>query len=82
MISVEEVKKLAMLARIEMDKKELEELQKDLGQILDYIGQLKKAPTREIKTSETIKNVFREDEPISDESEIKKGEHIRVKHIF
>lgn len=89
MISLEEVKKLAMLARIEMDKKELEELQKDLGHILDYVGQFKKAPpageagpAKEIETSEKISNVFREDEPIIDESEIKKGEHIKVKHIF
>ncbi len=73
---------MALLARIEMDKKELEELQKDLGAILDYIGQLKKASPREIEVSEKISNVFREDEPIMDESEIKKGEHIRVKHIL
>lgn len=73
---------MALLARIEMDKKEAEELQKDLGAILDYVGQLKKAPVKEIETSEKISNIFREDEPINDESEIKKGEHIKVKHVF
>lgn len=80
---------MATLARIEMDKKELEELQKDLGQILDYVGQLKKAPVDAhqgpsfFKSSKTVlNNVFREDEPVMDESEIKKGEHIKVKHIF
>jgi len=82
MISLEEVKKLALLARIEMDKKELEELQKDLGAILDYVGQLKKAPVKEIKTSAMLNNVFREDEPVIDESEIKKGDYIKVKHIL
>jgi aspartyl/glutamyl-tRNA(Asn/Gln) amidotransferase C subunit len=109
MISLEEVKKMAMLARIEMDKKEAEELQNDLGAILDYVGQLKKAPpatlrppatlcvamragvarragpsssSEEFETSKTPTNVFREDEPVKDESEIKKGEHIKVKHIL
>ncbi len=82
MISLEEVKKLALLARIEIDKKEAEELQKDLGAILDYVSKLKKAPPREIEISATLNNVFREDEPLMDESEIKKGEHFKVKHIF
>ena len=95
MISLEEVKKLALLARIELDKKEAEELQKDLGAILDYVGQLKKAPVDTyqgpsfFKSSRTVidgapevSNVFREDEPVIDESEIKKGEHIKVKHIL
>jgi aspartyl/glutamyl-tRNA(Asn/Gln) amidotransferase C subunit len=82
MISLEEVKKLGLLARIELDKKEAEELQRELGQILDYVSKLKKAPIREAGASETLKNVFREDEPINDESEIKKGEYVRVKHIL
>lgn len=82
MISLEEIKKLALLARIEMSPYEQKELQKDLGAILDYVGQLKKAPAREVEKSETLKNVFRDDEPVTDESEIKKGEHIKVKHVF
>ncbi len=80
---------MAMLARIELDKKEAEQLQKDLGAVLDYVGQLKKAPVDArqgpsfFKSSRTVlNNVFREDEPIIDESEIKKGEHIKVKHVF
>lgn len=73
---------MALLARIEMSPSEQKELQKDLGRILDYVGQLKKAPVRKIETSVTLKNVFREDEPLMDESEIKKGEYIKVKHIF
>lgn len=73
---------MALLARIELDKKEVEELQKDLGTILDYVSKLKKAPMKEVESSQKISNVFREDEPIIDESEIKKGKHIKVKHIF
>jgi aspartyl/glutamyl-tRNA(Asn/Gln) amidotransferase C subunit len=82
MLSIEEIKNLALLARIELSAREEKELQKELGAILDYVGQLKKAPIKEVKSSQKISNVFREDEPINDKSEIKKGEHIRVKHIF
>jgi aspartyl/glutamyl-tRNA(Asn/Gln) amidotransferase C subunit len=84
---LEEVKKLALLARIEMDKKELEELQKDLEAILSYVSQLKKAPLPSLSGAvhngaPEISNVFREDEPINDESGIERGEYIRVKHIL
>ena len=44
MISLDEVKEIAMLARIELNNKETEELQKDLGVILDYVSMLKEAP--------------------------------------
>ena len=80
---------MAALARIEMNPSEQKELQKDLGAVLDYVGQLKKAPVdihqgpAFFKSSRTVlNNVFREDEPVNDESEIKKGEHIKVKHIL
>jgi len=99
MISLEEVKNLAYLARIELDKKESEELQKELGAILDYVSKLKEAPDREIKISASAEsktpeifsarggsalggNVFREDEPIIDDSDVEKGEHVKVKHIL
>ncbi len=82
MISSDEIKKLGLLSRIKITNSEAQELQKDLGAILDYVGQLKKAPAKEIEVSKTISNVFREDEPIKDESEVKKGEHIRVKRIL
>ena len=88
MISLEEVKKLALLARIEMTEKEQKKLQKDLEAILDYVGQLKKAPldtNQAGAVSEKIPeifNVFRKDEQVGDESDIEKGEHIRVKHIL
>lgn len=80
---------MARLARIELTPKEEKELQKDLGLILDYVSKLKEAPidTRQgpslFKSSRTVlNNVFREDEPIEDESDVEKGEHIRVKHIL
>ncbi len=89
MISSEEVKKIALLARIELDKRESEELQKDLGVILDYVSTLQKAPVRDTGSSASsqtkapeILNIFREDEPVKDDSDIKKGEHAKVKHIL
>jgi aspartyl-tRNA(Asn)/glutamyl-tRNA(Gln) amidotransferase subunit C len=82
MISLEEVKKLAMLARIELTPKEEKELQKDLGAILDYVSKLKEVPTKETGTFKTLANVFREDEPVADESDVEKGGHVKVKHIL
>lgn len=82
MLSIEEIKNLALLARIELSVREEKELQKELGAILDYVSQLQKAPVKEIEISGELTNVFRDDEPIEDKSEIKKGEHIRVKHIL
>jgi aspartyl-tRNA(Asn)/glutamyl-tRNA(Gln) amidotransferase subunit C len=82
MISLEEIKKLCLLARIEMSSSEQQKLQKDLGAILDYVGQLKKAPIKEIEVSEKNSNVFRADEPIIDESDVEKGEYVKVKHVL
>jgi len=44
MISKEEVKHIAKLARLELTEKEIEKMQKDLSEILDYFELLKKAP--------------------------------------
>ena len=82
MLSIEEIKNLALLARIELSAREEKELQKELGAILDYVSQLKKAQVKEIEVSEKISNVFRGDETVKEEADIKKGEHIKVKHIL
>ncbi len=88
MISLEEIKKLALLARIEIDADEAKELQKDLGAILDYVSKLKEAPVDALTDvgrptgARAPVNVFRDDEPVNDESDIKHGEHVRVKHIL
>ena len=41
MITIEEVKKLANLARLEIKPAEGEKLRGDLNRILDYVGQIK-----------------------------------------
>lgn len=58
---------LAKLCRIECSDEEKEKLGKNLTQILAYIDQLKELDTSNIPACshvlETVKNVFREDEP-------------------
>ncbi len=44
MISKDEVKHIAKLARLELTEKEIEKMQKDMSAILDYFNLLKKAP--------------------------------------
>lgn len=44
MITPEEIKNLASLARLEVSEAESAKLQHDLGAILDYVGELKLAP--------------------------------------
>ncbi len=95
MISLDEIKKLGLLSRIKITGHEAQEFQKGLDSILGYVSKLQKAPVdvRQgpsfLKSSRTVLNgvpenfnVFRKDEPIKDESEVKKGEHIRVKRIL
>jgi len=48
MISKDEVKRIAKLARLELTDIEITKMQKDLSAILDYFNWLKKAP--KIKT--------------------------------
>lgn len=62
MISIEEVKKLADLARIEMGDEEIEKLRGEMDAILDYVGQIKSV-TEDLggNMNESKTNVFRED---------------------
>lgn len=55
MISKEEVIHIAKLARLELTEKEIEKMQKDLSEILDYFELLKNAPKPE-KTAVKIAN--------------------------
>ena len=64
MISKEEVKHIAKLARLELTEGEAEKMQKDLSAILDYFELLKQAPKpRPMDRSTGLKeNVARKDE--------------------
>ena len=65
MISKEEIKNLAELARLKLTGGEVESLQKDISAILDYVGQVSavSSDTKEIKPP--LRNVMREDTPRS-----------------
>ena len=63
MISKEEVKHIAKLARLGLSEKETEKFQKELSSILDYIEKLKEVDVSgvpEMTHAVETKNVFRE----------------------
>ena len=64
-ITKEEVKKVAHLARLELNEDEINNHAKQLEKILDYIKQLEKIDTNQVQyTTRAIEviNVFRKDE--------------------
>ena len=94
MISENDIKKLADLARIDVDEKEAKDLSDDMDAILDYVGQVSRfvpASPDEFDDNQ-IKNVMREDEvlnkPGSFSKEIiaefpeKEGDYLKVKKIL
>ncbi len=93
MLTVEEVRKIALLARIELNDEEVAKFQKDLSVVLDYVEELKQVNTEglEIVSQVTgLQNVQRDDEPVVAENreqitanapEIKDG-YYKVKAIL
>ncbi len=66
MLSEEEVKKVAGMARIALTDEEVKKFQKDLSSVLDYVAELQQVDTEglEIVSSVTgLENVERLDEP-------------------
>ncbi len=64
MIDQREIEKLAKLSRLLISESEAKSLAKDIGQIIDYIGEIKKAGKIE-KNNENLllkQNVMREDD--------------------
>ena len=92
MISKEEVEKIAKLARLELTSQEIEKMQKDLSEILDYFDLLKSAPKpTKVKNFVSSNNHLRADEITIDNniaSELiagfpdKKDGYIKVKTIL
>lgn len=68
MISKEEVENLATLARLELREGEVENLQKDISSILDYVGQVNSIEGEERTESPVLRNVMREDAPHTESS--------------
>lgn len=93
MLSKEEVKHIAKLARLGLTEKEIGKFQKELSSILDYIEKLKKVDISKVGPTShplLIKNVMRQDkeEPKTiNEKLLKlapeiKGKHFKVKSIL
>lgn len=95
MISKQEVKHIAKLARLGLTEKEVGKFQKELSSILDYIEKLKEVDISKIEpTSHSIKveNVTRSDEPKEKKLETRKkliemapekrGGYLKVKSIL
>lgn len=94
MISVKEVSHLAVLARVGVEEKETKKLQKDLEEILEYVGELQKANTKNTKPISHItglENQEREDkekehlsspEILREQAPQKKGRWVRVEKVI
>jgi len=94
MISKEEVKHIAKLARLELTEKEIEKMQKDLSEILDYFNLLKSAPksSHKLASGQASNNNLRVDETVAQNREVvekiiaqapdKKDDFIKVKAIL
>jgi aspartyl-tRNA(Asn)/glutamyl-tRNA(Gln) amidotransferase subunit C len=66
MLTVEEVRWIAHLARLELADAELEMMARQLSSILDYVSQLQQVDTTAVEPLAhplPLQNVFREDEP-------------------
>jgi aspartyl-tRNA(Asn)/glutamyl-tRNA(Gln) amidotransferase subunit C len=95
MISKEKVKHIAKLARLALSEKEIENYQKELSKILEYIEKLKEVDVSGIEPvfhPLKIKNVMREDIEVKKEiNQIKKlielmpekkGGYLKVKKVL
>ena len=77
MISKEEIRNLAELSRLKISEGEEESLQKDISNILDYVGQVNAAEVGEEDKKPLVRNVMREDIPRA-EGEILSGKRERL----
>lgn len=92
MVTKEEVKNLANLARIKITEEEAENLAVELHSILDYVGQIQKAGGEDVVNKPLLKNVLREDVPLNKDSEYtedilnnapkREGKYLAVKKIL
>ncbi|MCD6402281.1 Asp-tRNA(Asn)/Glu-tRNA(Gln) amidotransferase subunit GatC [bacterium] len=75
MISKKEVKHIAKLARLSLNKREILKMQQELSKILDYIEKLRKVDVSGVKPapySIQVENIMRNDEVKTVDPTIKK----------
>jgi aspartyl-tRNA(Asn)/glutamyl-tRNA(Gln) amidotransferase subunit C len=85
MISKEEVQNLATLARLELSSAEVESLQKDISNILEYVGQVSAVSLQgdalPTVPSNQPHNVLRDDAP-RDRGDAMAGKEEKIKEAF
>jgi aspartyl-tRNA(Asn)/glutamyl-tRNA(Gln) amidotransferase subunit C len=92
MITTEEIKHLADLARIEITDAEAEKMTKELDSILEYAGQIKEVSGDIEREVPEMRNVMRDDEPTNKAGEYteallnnapaSEGNYLKVKKIL
>ena len=95
MITKEEIQHLAQLARLKLKDEETKKYQKQISEILDYVGKLRKVSTASVQpcTGGTeLENILREDEAKESDKEMREkllaavpqraGNLIKTKGIF
>ncbi len=92
MISVQDIKKLASLSRIELTEGEEVSFVADIDSILGYVGQISSLVSPETSELSLVRNVFRSDEHphetglfterILAEAPQKEGQYFKVKKIL
>ena len=63
MISLEDIRSLAQLARLKLTGEEEVSLQKDISGILDYVGQVSAVSVSATQEAPAHRNIMREDTP-------------------
>lgn len=92
-ISKQEVEHIAKLARIEISEKEKELYTKQLASILDYVGELKKVNTQDIKPTHHVVGIvnagrgdevkeFKDKEKILKQAPKREGDFWKVKAVL
>ena len=84
MLTEEEVKHIAKLARLGLTEKEVEKYQKDLSDILGYVEKLKEVNIEGVEpTSHSVllENITRKDEALKFEKKLIEG-HLKVKSVI
>ncbi len=95
-MKLEEIKKLAKLARIDMSEEEMSGIAQDFDSILAYVGQVQEASLlikdKNIDFNNPVENVMREDVATSNPAEYadsileempeKEGRYLKVKQIL
>lgn len=92
MVTKEEIKDLANLARMKITEEEAENLTKELDSILDYVGQIKDLSAERGDIKPILKNVMRDDVPENKDGEYtedilnnapgREGKYLKVKKIL